>query len=214
MASTGYSVLHRPLHPLAPPSGQLHVHRIVLYDAIGPGAHQCHSCGVEVNWRTATITGKGSLVVDHLDGNPRNNTLTNLAPACHPCNTRRGYDVKMADVPVLVTQRGYRKTAVERVCIQCSEPFLVAKTSLECKGATNTGEYCSRQCQNTAQAKAQANRVKALSAPAIPRIMEMRGQGESYQGIATRLDQEGFKPPRGDRWSKATVYVIVKREQG
>jgi hypothetical protein len=185
---------------------------VLLYDAIGPGPHSCHECGVEVIWSTKR-TGKGALVVDHLDGNPKNNALENLAPACHPCNTRRGYDTRMASGPVLVTEAGYRKTAVECICTVCSKPFLVAKTNLENKGATNTGEYCSMQCKNTAHGRANAERDKALSAPAIPRIMAMREQRMPYAHIATRLDEEGFKPPRGDKWSPSTVYVIAKRNR-
>lgn len=212
MASGDYTVIKRPNHPIAPPSGQIPLHRVLLYDHIGPGPHPCHECGAEVNWSTAR-TGKGALVVDHLDGNPQNNALANLAPACHPCNTRRGHNDRLAGELVLTKPSGHRKVAVERTCVLCGNSFLVAKTNLECKGATNTGEYCSRKCQNTAQGRANAERDKALSAHVIPRIMEMWRQGESYQGIATRLDQEGIKPPKTDRWSKATVYVIVKRNR-
>lgn len=204
-----YSYVSRPGHPLAPKSGQIGLHRVNLYDKIGPGPHPCHECGVEVNW-SSRRTAKGALVTDHLDGDPTNNDPSNLAPACHPCNTRRGHDRRLAEVPVITSERG-RQAATERVCVQCTKPFLVVTALLTNKGSTNTGEYCSRLCQNTAQARAQAEEIRQHTAEAEKRIKQMRREGESYAGIATRLDREGIKPLRAAKWSVASVYKIAHR---
>lgn len=86
--TTRYLMVKRPDHPLATPSrGLVYVHRAVLYDAIGPGVHLCHWCAREVEWDGTKIR---RLVVDHVDGDTRNNALANLVPACYPCNTLRG----------------------------------------------------------------------------------------------------------------------------
>lgn len=65
----------------------MYVHRIVLYEKIGPGTHDCHWCRKEVEW---SVTGSRKLVVDHLDGVKTNNDPSNLVAACHRCNSIRG----------------------------------------------------------------------------------------------------------------------------
>ena len=77
----GYTLVFRPQHPMATKWGWARDHRVVLYDAIGPGPHSWWSCGVEVDWG-------GHLVVHHLDHDRSNNTIENLAPSCTPCNAR------------------------------------------------------------------------------------------------------------------------------
>lgn len=163
-----------------------------------------------MNW-SSRRTAKGVLIVDHLDGNPTNNDPANLAPACHPCNVRRGHDRRLSEGPVLVTERG-RQAATERTCVQCSKPFLIKTTALTHKGSSYTGEYCSRVCQNTAQARANGEKAKAATAKFATRIKELRdGEGLTFEAIALRLDEEGIKPLRSERWSPASVYVIYKR---
>ena len=72
-------------HPLATRgSGQITEHRVVLYDAIGPGPHPCHWCDRPLNWG-----GRTGLQADHLDGVKTNNDITNLVPSCISCNRRR-----------------------------------------------------------------------------------------------------------------------------
>lgn len=83
----GYVLIGRTGHPLARAKGQVHEHRVVLYDAIGPGSHPCHWCGCTVEWGYGL--GPSVLVVDHVDGVKTNNALSNLVPACNPCNTLR-----------------------------------------------------------------------------------------------------------------------------
>jgi hypothetical protein len=87
----GYVMIGRKGHPLAQGARQnAWLHRVVLYDAIGPGPHGCHWCGVLVAWKPADFCER--LVVDHLDGDPRNNDRSNLVPACQPCNISRHRD--------------------------------------------------------------------------------------------------------------------------
>ena len=87
--SAGYVVLPDKLHPMADKRGWIYEHRMVLFDAIGPGSHPCHHCGVTVTWGT-------SLETDHLDWNKANNDLTNLVPSCHSCNVRRTHRTQAA----------------------------------------------------------------------------------------------------------------------
>lgn len=79
----GYQFLHAPTHPLLA-RGQIYVaeHRIVLYEAIGPGPMQCELCAKPLTWKTCCV--------DHVDENTRNNERSNLRPTCNPCNARRG----------------------------------------------------------------------------------------------------------------------------
>lgn len=78
----GYQFLHAPDHPLVT-KGQIYVaeHRIVLYEAIGPGPMCCELCGKAMTWATCQA--------DHIDENPRNNARSNLRPLCRRCNTWR-----------------------------------------------------------------------------------------------------------------------------
>ena len=84
----GYLRVTRPDHPLASKRGVVYVHRMVLYDKIGPGTHPCHWCGKPVTWRPGVRYGD-ALVADHLDFDPSNNDPANLVPSCHLCNCVR-----------------------------------------------------------------------------------------------------------------------------
>jgi hypothetical protein len=83
----GYVRHPDPTHPVASGNGHLYEHRMVCYDATGPGSHPCHWCGRTVTWGAK---GAEKLVVDHLDNNKLNNSTDNLKPACNRCNARRG----------------------------------------------------------------------------------------------------------------------------
>jgi hypothetical protein len=83
-----YTAKYNPSHPLADKRGKVYTHRMVLFDEIGYGPHECHWCGTEVDWLP-----KGDpqeLQPDHLNNIGDDNRLENLAPSCRACNTGRG----------------------------------------------------------------------------------------------------------------------------
>lgn len=205
-----YVMTKRPGHPLAPPGGQLPLHRVLLYDAIGPGPHACHQCSTEVNW-SSRRTAKGCLVVDHLDGDPTNNDLANLAPACHPCNTSRGHDARLEGELIMTSQKGTRAIAVERVCSICGKTFLIPRTNVE-HTSDGTGSTCSRLCGNKSAARAQAAQQREATRDVEAVIKHLREQRTPYAEIASILDASGIRPLRSAKWSVASVYKIAQRE--
>ena len=87
----GYIMLTGHLrHPIASVSGYILEHRLVLWEAIGPGEHPCHWCGETVTWDVRTPGSPGCLTVDHLDRVRDNNARDNLVPSCIKCNVGRG----------------------------------------------------------------------------------------------------------------------------
>lgn len=88
--SDGYVVLNRPEHPLSAKGGLVMEHRSVLYDAIGPGEHECHWCSTSVSWERTWPAHADALVVDHVDHDRSNNDRDNLVPSCQRCNANRG----------------------------------------------------------------------------------------------------------------------------
>jgi len=87
--SGGYILERLPNHPLST-SGSRYVyqHRRIYYDTHGAGPFHCHVCSAQVGWDT--------MHVDHLDDDPTNNTIGNLAPACPTCNQWRGREKMVA----------------------------------------------------------------------------------------------------------------------
>ena len=88
-ADTGYLKRTIPDHPLADAKGAVYVHRVVLYEAIGPGEHPCHWCSGLVSWDKHYPQDQDALVPDHLDGDKLNNDPANLVPTHNGCNSRR-----------------------------------------------------------------------------------------------------------------------------
>lgn len=87
------TMVYKSDHPIASVDGRVLIYRLALYDLIGPGTHPCHWCSTPVTWTNQSSRGRRThrdLVVDHLDGNPRNNEPNNLVPACSRCNVLRG----------------------------------------------------------------------------------------------------------------------------
>lgn len=87
LGSSGYYHTQMTGHPLANSSGRVYVHRVVLWDSIGPGEHPCHWCGWRVRWDW--VDRAHMLNVDHIDHDKRNNDVSNLVPACTRCNSTR-----------------------------------------------------------------------------------------------------------------------------
>jgi len=92
-----YKSVSRPQHPLVLmgdlAEGRVYVHRMVLYDAIGPGSHGCHWCARLVTW-SSTRGDPDCLMVDHVNGVGDDNRLENLVPACIECNAGRSAQAK------------------------------------------------------------------------------------------------------------------------
>lgn len=83
----GYVETRRTGHLLARFNGHVMMHRVVLFEVIGLGPHQCHWCLAPVNWTHGLMAG--ALVVDHVDRDRSNNDPSNLVPSCNHCNTAR-----------------------------------------------------------------------------------------------------------------------------
>jgi hypothetical protein len=78
--SLGYVVL-KENHPLKGSNGYVYEHRKVMYDAVGPGEHNCHWCGALLKW--------DDIIIDHLNGDKGDNRLDNLRISCYPCKAER-----------------------------------------------------------------------------------------------------------------------------
>jgi hypothetical protein len=131
-------------HPLATASGLVARSRLVLYDEIGPGPHQCHWCGRGVAWKAgAEAHHPDALFADHLDWNAENDDPANLVPSCNNCNARRSAPGKRGaiqpDEPVLMVG-GNRTRAIEVVCEGCGTPFLTLPSKRR--------RFCSRSCSH------------------------------------------------------------------
>lgn len=80
----GYVIIPAKGHPMALGESHAYEHRVVFFDARGPGPHACHVCGEE-----------GMLAdqhVDHLNEVRNDNRIENLNAACPGCNPWRDKD--------------------------------------------------------------------------------------------------------------------------
>ena len=151
-----YRQTRAPGHPIAPPSGVLATARVILYDAIGAGPHQCHWCEKQIDWLPGLgLKSANSIVVDHLDHDPTNDVVENLVPSCNACNAHRRASGKSPIIQegelYLVMLDGSRARAEDVPCEHCGKQFL-AKLVERAKGK---GRFCSMSC---ARKHAWANR--------------------------------------------------------
>lgn len=146
---TSYSSILLPDHPLATRSGVVQRHRYVLFQKIGNGPHDCYWCGVELNWVVGKSGGgEGALVVDHLDGQRRNNSPENLVPACQKCNVGRSNPDLIDDREVFITQtlkggKVRKHRATKLTCRHCGLEFLCRTARIRFKGEI---KFCSQRC--------------------------------------------------------------------
>lgn len=84
-----YRLVRMPGHQLANAQGKVFVHRLNLFNKIGPGIHLCNWCNREVSWNKSWPESDDALIVDHRDRNNQNNSPDNLVPSCHGCNVSR-----------------------------------------------------------------------------------------------------------------------------
>src|SRR5262245_54861199 len=101
-----YVAADHPLNPAGRAGKYVSEHRLLLWQAIGPGPHACHWCESEIDWMPGRATARGALVADHLDGNPANNAATNLVPSCHGCNAGRSRAIRDDELFVLKLCQG------------------------------------------------------------------------------------------------------------
>lgn len=138
-----YKFVWKPDHPLAHRRGIVREHRVVLYDKIGDGTHQCHWCKKEVVWHTLTNILPDSLLADHLDGDINNNSPENLVPSCNKCNSKRTVGIKDGEV-VYVDGSGRRYRGKINTCKHCLEEYVAPDTPSTRKSRGQT--FCSRAC--------------------------------------------------------------------
>lgn len=130
------------------------LHRVVLYDKIGPGDHSCHWCGGAVSWGDGINgTKRATLVVDHIDSNTLNNNEDNLVPACYRCNSQRGNKLTVRDDELFVVKHYGKRKILGRQraslmkCEACGKTVLKKKSILVCRGERRQGVYCCHTCQ-------------------------------------------------------------------
>lgn len=129
-----------PGHPLTQGRAEplIESHRLVLYERIGPGEHPCHWCGRVVRWKAGL--SRDSLIADHVDNNPKNNSLDNIVPACVGCNVHRHR--RVGDDELYVLSDGKRRRAGQRICAQCGCAFLARLDQIR----NGKALFCTRSC--------------------------------------------------------------------
>ena len=77
----GYIVLNGAGHPMSNQSGAVRRARMVLFDSIGFGPHQCHWCHELFAWT--------DIQSDHINWERTDDRPENLRPSCGACNRHR-----------------------------------------------------------------------------------------------------------------------------
>lgn len=117
-----YKLVRLKGHPLASKNGQVYVHRLVLWQLIGPGAHNCHWCGRIIRWDSER-RDPDALHVDHLNDHGDDNRPENLVASCPRCNIARGRQRSAA----ALRESGWWSAhdTIERLSGKCRLPKIV-----------------------------------------------------------------------------------------
>lgn len=136
-----YRVLVMKDHPLSGVGKTILEHRLIMWDHIGRGPHQCHRCGVGVSWFLDKDPGCKPLVIDHIDRDSKNNHIENLAVSCQRCNIMNSTRIIDDDETYMIRPDGTRLRAVELTCPVCRLSFLRPKHM-----DLSITRYCSPRC--------------------------------------------------------------------
>lgn len=79
----GYQLIFEPRHQLAMSDGYVYEHRFVVYQQYGDNLPNCCFCGCELSW--------SSVHIDHINGDIKDNQISNLRPICRACNVMRSH---------------------------------------------------------------------------------------------------------------------------
>jgi len=137
-------MVYAPNHPISGKNGYVSESRKILYDAIGPNVHNCHWCNKKIKWvlRLGRGVSNDCITVDHIDNDWRNNNISNLVPACQPCNGSRSRRVP-DNALFIIRNNGTRTLAIKRLCKRCNKEFLIPPAALK---RPNNGQFCSIFC--------------------------------------------------------------------
>jgi hypothetical protein len=206
-SGVGYRDVRAPDHPLATASGNVKEHRIILYGKLGAGTHPCHWCDTPVTWTPGGGTRSGVLIVDHVDGDKRNNAISNLVPSCHRCNIWRNppQEPIRDDELFCVAPNGARYRAVQKNCEYCGEPFL-AKARLS---NPKKGRFCSRSCARRGSYTKPVNQVNRAS-----RIAQTHcKRGHPLTGLNLGITARGARRCLTCHQLRNTAYRERKRQE-
>lgn len=156
--SKSYCMIVDSSHPLAMNNGRVAVHRLNLYEKIGPGEHPCHWCGRVVEWQakgSRQSRNQRTLISDHVDGKSTNNHPDNLVPSCHGCNVLRvrGCRVRNGGI-TFVKPNGETARGVMLKCHECGSEVV--------REASKKALFCSKKCGAVHRAKGTPSTQKTV----------------------------------------------------
>lgn len=133
-------------HPLTAGKGRMvSVHKLVLWNKIGPGEHPCHYCSTPVSWDAPRYSPE-RLETEHLDRDRFNNEPENLVPCCHRCNMQNRSMNVTDDEPWRRHAGGWRIRGNPAVCRYCGKDYVARRD--------HQGLFCSRGCSNRSRGDA------------------------------------------------------------
>jgi hypothetical protein len=152
MEPVQYKTTRLPGHPLAGINGYVRVHRLVLYQKIGPGEQRCHWCGCPLQWMVGVpVNTPRFLIADHVDEDTLNNGPDNIVPSCSACNSGRsnGQGRIKAGELFLVVSNGRARRAAWFNCSECRKSYL----SLFNLSGRPYKATCSKSCANVRRSR-------------------------------------------------------------